>query len=177
MYKQYPHNPPHLFIPNSIYMITSGLINKKPILDTDYRKQLVCDILFQQTYRLGWILEAWAVLSNHYHFIARSPDNVYSMPELIRSIHSMSSVELNRMDLTPGRKLWHNYWDTCITDDASYKARLLYVHANPLKHKVVKDPLDYKFCSYQWFTSICEEAVKMEILSHSMDRLNIPEKF
>ena len=60
-----------------------------------------------------------------------------SLRDLVREIHSRTAIALNRHDATPGRKVWHNFWDTRLTHERSYFARLNYVHQNPVKHGLV----------------------------------------
>ena len=33
IYKVYPHNPPHYFVPNAIYMVTGSTLYKKALID------------------------------------------------------------------------------------------------------------------------------------------------
>jgi putative transposase len=79
-------------------------------------------------------LEAWAVFSNHYHFVAHNEADSVPLANLIRRLHSRSAVALNKLKNTPGRRVWFNYWDTQLTYQRSYLARLNYVHQNPVKH-------------------------------------------
>ena len=120
IYKTYPHNPPHYFVSNAIYMVTGSILHNKHSLVSNAHKSLVCKILFERAAHWGWDLEAWAVLKNHYHFIGRAPENALTLEKLIRQFHSKTAVELNKLDKALGRKVWYNYWDTCITLETSY---------------------------------------------------------
>jgi putative transposase len=149
IYKTYLHNPPHYFVPNAMYIVTGAILDRKHLLNDSNRKALILEILLERCAHWKWNLEAWAVLEDHYHFIARSPQNALTLETLIRQIHSKSAVELNKLDKALGRKVWHNYWDTCITLATSYYARLHYVHLNPVKHGLIENAIDYPFCSYR----------------------------
>ena len=50
-----------------------------------------------------------------------------------------------------GRKVWWNYWDTCIRSESDYYTRLRYVFWNPVKHGLVSAPEEYTFSNYQEF--------------------------
>jgi len=177
IYKTYPHNPPHYFVPNAMYIVTGAILYNKRLLTDDKRKSLVCEILFELAERWGWSLEAWAILENHYHFIARAPENALTLEKLIRQIHSKSAVELNKLDKTLGRKVWYNYWDTCITLETSYYARLHYVHLNPVKHGLVKNPEDYPFCSYRWFMEKTDDGFRETVMNQPIDRVDVFDDF
>ena len=70
----------------------------------------------------GWELEAWAAFSNHYHFIAHSPaagSEATSLSKMLATLHRRTAIWINRLDGTPGRKVWHNFWDTKLTFERS----------------------------------------------------------
>jgi putative transposase len=177
VYKTYQHNPPHYFVPNTMYIVTGSLLYNKRLLTDNKRKSLVCDILFERANHCGWDIEAWAVLENHYHFIARAPENALTLEKLIRQIHSKSAVELNKLDNTSGRKVWYNYWDTCITLETSYYARLHYVHLNPVKHRLTENAEDYLFCSYRWFLENADDDFQDAVMNQPIDRVDIFDDF
>ena len=151
IYRVYPHNPPHLFLPDVAYIITARMRNQKQVMDTAEKKAFFFRELVTQAESFHWQLEALAILGNHYHLVARSPEEAANLPDFIGTLHSQTAIEFNRRDGTLGRAIWCNYRDTCLTYERSYLARLHYVHTNPVKHGVVQDPLEYPFCSYRWF--------------------------
>jgi putative transposase len=177
IYKSYPHNPPHYFVPNAMYIVTGSMLYKKHVLMDDKRKALVLQILLERAAYWRWELEAWAILENHYHFISRAPENPLTLEKLIRQIHSKTAVELNKQDGTPGRKVWYNYWDTCITHETSYFARMHYVHLNPVKHGLVENAEDYPFCSYRWFLEKADDEFRESVMNQPIDRVEIEDDF
>ncbi len=176
IYKIYPHNPPHLFRPHAIYMVTGGTLYKKHYLNTDAKKVAFCDALFKQIQKFDWDLEAWAVLSNHYHFVAQAPGAAENLKRLIQAIHSISARSINALNGTPGRRVWYNYWDTCITHETSYLARLHYVHMNPAKHGITELKA-YPFCSYQWFVDNAAPAFSKRVFQQPYDKARIFDDF
>jgi putative transposase len=177
IYKTYSHNPPHYFVSNATYMVTGSTLYNKRLLTDDERKSLVLNILFERAAYFGWILEAWAVLKNHYHFIARAPENALTLAKLMRQFNSKTTVMLNKLDKQLGRQIWHNYWDTCITHETSYYARLHYVHLNPVKHGLVENAEDYPFCSYRWFLEKTDDGFQNAVIKQPFDRVNVFDDF
>ncbi len=176
IYKTYPHNPPHLFRPHAIYIVTGGTLYKKHYLNTDDKKANFCNTLFEQIQKFGWDLEAWAVLSNHYHFVAQAPKNADNLKSLIQSVHSISAKSINALNGTPGRQIWYNYWDTCITYETSYLARLHYVHTNPKKHGIAVLET-YQFCSYQWFIDNADPTFSKRVFQQPCDKVRVFDDF
>ena len=75
------HSPLHLFIPNSNYIITASTYNKEHIFLGDKYLSLLQDVLFQVIDSYDWELQAWALFSNHYHFIATAPNDAVQLKE------------------------------------------------------------------------------------------------
>jgi putative transposase len=74
---------------------------------------------------------------NYYHFIADSP-KPQTLRKLIRQLHSVTTIEINRIDASPDRNIWFQYWDSHLTFYKSYLARLSYVHQNAARHGLVR---------------------------------------
>ena len=148
VFKRYPHNPPHLFVDNTWYMITGATYKKKPLFASDGAKQLLLDITIDFYSRHNWQIKAWVILSNHYHLIAKSYLGK-DLPAIIRDVHGKSSKFLKRdFDLQFDR-CWWNYWDTCIRSERDYYKRLNYVYYNPIKQGLVENLKDYEWSSFQ----------------------------
>jgi putative transposase len=177
IYKVYPHNPPHYFVPNAMYIITGAILHKQHLLSEEKRKKLGLQTLFERAELLSWNLEAWAILNNHYHFIAQAPEDATTLEKIIRQIHSKTAIEINRQDSTAGRQVWHNYWDTCLTYERSFLARLHYIHMNPVKHGLVEDAMEYSFCSYRWFIEQGDDILNEQVFSQPIDKIKMFDDF
>ena len=174
---EHHHTPPHLFKPNCIYFVTGTTASKIPFLAADQAKENFQNTLFTRSRLLGWQLEAWAILDNHYHFVAHAPDDVSTLTRLIRVIHSTSANFINKLDKVQGRRIWYNYWDSCITSETSYLARLHYVNMNPVKHELVESPENYSFSSYRWFVQAAEPKFQQMVFSQPIDQINVQDNF
>jgi putative transposase len=177
IYKTYLRTPPHYFLLNAMYMVTGAIANKQNLLLENSRKEFLLQTLFERAGLLGWELQAWAVLHNHYHCIAQSPNDASTLTKLIRQFHSLTAIEFNKLDGTSGRQVWQNYWDTCLTYEKSYLARLHYVHMNPVKHGLVDNPMEYPFCSYRWFVEEGDDELKEMVFDQKIDKVNIIDDF
>lgn len=177
IFKVYLHTPPHYFIPDAMYMVTGAIVYSQHLLNEDRRKEFVLQALLERAAQLDWNIQAWAILNNHYHFVGEAPENAATLQKLIRQVHSITAIQLNRWDRTPGRQVWCNYWDSCLTYERSYLARLHYVHMNPVKHGLVKSAMDYPFCSYKWFVEQGSETLKQQVFAQPIDRVKVIDDF
>ena len=96
---------------------------------------------------------------------------------MIRALHGPLSEWVNKLDGTPGRKVWHNYWETLLTHPTSYFARLNYTHQNAVKHGLVKVAKDYPWCSAAWFERETSPALVKAIQRFKIDRVQVEDAF
>jgi len=151
-YKTAPHTPAHLFQEDALYMITASTYQKQPYINSNERKTQWRDAFFKACELYHWHIIAWVVLINHYHVILRSPEqNATNLPKLIASLHKFTARRWNIEDNKSGRKIWWNYWDTCLRTERDFETRLRYIFWNPVKHGLVSRPENYQFSNYQDF--------------------------
>lgn len=149
-FKKYEHNPPHVFIENCKYFITSSIFNKMRLLKRDETKLKLLEYIKKSVTNYNWKLEEWVILDNHYHLMLESDSRPESLSKIMAGIHRYSAIWIKKNVQIPLNqiKIWHNYWDKCLTYDSSYFSRLNYIWYNPVKHKYVDEPQMWKFGSY-----------------------------
>jgi len=72
--QNWPHSPPHKMIEPGMYMVTAGTYGKTRYFSDPERLNVLTSKLMEYATRYDWSLQAWAVLSNHYHFIGFASD-------------------------------------------------------------------------------------------------------
>jgi putative transposase len=172
----WPRAPLHRMEELGVYMVTSGTYGKAPMFAEGPRLKMLHDALLTLADARGWRLEAWAVFPNHYHFVGVAPGPGALRP-FLQELHSRTAIALNRHDATPGRKVWHNYWDSLITRERSYLARLQYVHQNPVRHGLVTSARFYGYGSAAWFERNATPAQVRTLANFELKRVNIPDDF
>jgi REP-associated tyrosine transposase len=173
----WPHGPAHWLFEPGLYIVTAGTYLKLPHLSSHARLDLLQKCLFQYARDFGWNLRAWAVLVNHYHFVAASPKDPTTLRKFLGKLHMKTAQQLNLWDNKPGRKVWFQFWDSHITYESSYLARLDYVHQNPVRHGVVPFAENYKWCSARWFAQNAPAAFVKTVRSVKFDQVNVPDDF
>jgi len=158
-------------------MVTCGTYLKRHHFRGADRLRLLSDCLLKWTAKYGWNLQAWAVFSNHYHLVALSPAEAETLRVLIGELHSETSRLANQWDATAGRQVWFQYWQTRLTYQKSYFARLSYVHRNAVHHKLVAEPSLYPWCSAGWFQRRATTSFYKTIMRFGIERLKVPDDF
>jgi putative transposase len=173
----WPHAPTHWLIERGTYIVTCGTYRKQHFLNVPEKLTLVRNLLLELAQRHNWKLQAWAVLSNHYHFVAASPDHPSTLTKMLSTLHTLSARDLNSMDDKPGRRIWYNYYDTRITYEKSWLARLKYVHHNPVHHGVVQNAELYEWCSAAWFARESPDAFVKTVNSFKIDQVKVYDDY
>ena len=175
--KNWPHAPVHRMDSDGIYIVTGSTLNKQRLFTTPPKLNLLEDQLLSLSKQYRWQLEAWAVFSNHYHFIARSLPDKGDLKRMLSHLHTTTAIELNQLDEVNGRRVWYNFWDTKLTYERSYLARLNYVHQNPVKHGLVPVANQYPWCSASWFERTASPAAIKTIYGFKIDKLRIDDDY
>ncbi|HYF37367.1 MAG TPA: hypothetical protein VD994_18850 [Prosthecobacter sp.] len=124
-------------------------------------------------------MEAWAVLMNHYHFVAHvgiGQDSAESLKAFLKHLHADVTRQVNRWDRVEGRKIWHNYRETLLTFPESYYARLNYTHNNAVHHGLVGRARDYEWCSAAGYEATCTRAWVETIGSFRYDQVAVDDE-
>ncbi len=161
-------------------MVTAATYNKVHHFKGRERLEVLHRGLLKVTQERDWRLEAWAVFSNHYHFIAHSPEGAGSSDSLrtmLGRLHEKTAKWINKLDGEPERKVWHNYWETRLTYEGSYRARLNYVHGNAVRHGLVLVANQYPWCSAGWFERVATPAQVQSIYALKTDQLRVGDDY
>ena len=176
----WPHAPTHQLSETGTYFVTAGTYLKTHHFQTPERLDVLQRGLLNVARDFSWSLEAWAVFSNHYHLVAHSPSDsagANSLSQMLGVLHTRTAEWVNRLDKTTGRKVWHNFWDTKLTYEKSYLARLNYVHQNAVKHGLVTMANQYPWCSAVWFEQNASPAMVRSIYRFKTDSLRVGDNF
>ena len=176
----WPHAPTHQLSERATYFVTAGTYLKQPHFRSRERLAVLHRGLLTVARDLDWQLEAWAVFSNHYHFVGKSPraePDATSLSPMLSELHTETAKWINRLDATPGRKVWHNFRETKLTYQKSYLARLNYTHQNAVKHRLVLVANQYPWCSAAWFERTASTVMVKSIYRFGTDRLDVADEF
>jgi putative transposase len=176
----WPHAPQHRLSARGTYFVTVGTYLKEHHFRGEQRLAVLHRGLLTVCRDASWRLEAWAVFSNHYHFVAHSPetaDDAKSLGRMLGLLHEKTAKWINKLDKAQGRKIWHNFWDTRLTYEKSYLARLRYVHQNAVHHRLVPVANQYPWCSAAWFERTATAAQVKTIYNFKIDQLQVSDEY
>src|SRR2546425_1074938 len=100
----WPHAPTHQLSVRGTYFVTAGTCLKAHHFRGAERLRVLHRGLLTVARDFGWQLKAWAVFSNHYHFVAHSPpteEDATSLGPMLGQLHERTAKWLNRLDAAP----------------------------------------------------------------------------
>ncbi len=174
---RWPHAPLHRLGTSGTYIVTAGTYQKAHVLATRRHLALVQDHLLDLPEATGWHLQAWALFSNHYHVVVSADHQVQPLAAVLANFHRRTATELNCLDNAPARRVWFQYWDTELTFQRSYLARLKYVMYNPVHHSLVHEAREYEWCSANWFAQTVGTAFQRTVSSFGLARITVQDDF
>ena len=173
----WPHAPRHFFEGADTFIVTASTLHHAHHFRDNARLELLQNSLFELSAKYSWQLHAWALFSNHYHFVAQTNDDPGSLRTLLRHFHANTAREINKLDHASGRQVWFQYWDTRLTFEKSYLARLRYTQENAVRHKLVEDARAYPYCSAAWFEKTATTKLKASVAACHTDKLNLQDDY
>jgi putative transposase len=128
----------------NFYFITNVTFDRAPIL-TENASLLTRAIESART-KASFELLAWVIMPDHFHFVI-GPSS-WDISKLLQAIKmSFGVLYRNRDGMTSGRVWQNRFWDHIIRDQEDLNRHIDYVHYNPVKHRLVLSPFDWKWSS------------------------------
>ena len=175
--RNWPHAPLHRLSDQGTYLLTAGTYRKAHHFAAAERRDYLEATLLTAAKEADWQLEAWAVFSNHYHFVGHAQPGCAALAGWIAELHQQTATYINELDGVVERQVWFNYRETQLTFETSYLARLNYVHQNAVKHGLVRVPNQYRWCSAAWFERTASAAQVRTIYGFKIDQIKVPDDF
>jgi putative transposase len=152
------HSPVHVQSAHTdMYHITAACYEHQPIIgQSDSRLQFFLEALLDAVSPTP--VRAWAVLPNHYHLLASSPD-ILAVLKRLGLLHGQTSFLWNGEDGTRGRKVWCKSMETAMKSERHTCVAMNYIHNNPVKHGVCEKWQAWPYSSAgAWLETVGREA-------------------
>ena len=140
------HQPAHIELDNTLYLLTAACYKHGAYIDTAERRNTVRNMLLDELDQHGCRVYAWVVVPNHYHVLVQV-SRFADLPIVFRRIHGRTARIWNLEDDAAGRKVWYRYTDRVIRSERHYWTTVNYIHFNPVKHGLVDSPYGWEWSS------------------------------
>ena len=106
----WPNAPLHRLTEGGVYFLTASTYLRQHHFRGKARLAVLHRGLLTVARDFGWHFEAWAVFSNHYHFVAHSPQaGAENLSVMLGRLHEKTAKWVNKLDAAPGRQVWFNF--------------------------------------------------------------------
>jgi REP element-mobilizing transposase RayT len=134
---------------NAFYHITSRGNERKAIFRTTKDREKFLNYLESAHDRYGAIIHVYCLMENHYHLLLETPRG-----NLSQILHHINGAYTTYFNMRHGRSghLFQGRFKAILVEKDSYGQELSrYIHLNPVRAGLVKNPLGYRWSSYQYF--------------------------
>jgi len=134
----------------AFYHITSRGNQRERIFFEDKDREMLLEILKRTKERYGYLLHAYVLMDNHYHFLIET--SKANISQTMQNINTSYTVYMNRKYKRSGH-LFQGRFKGIIVDKDEYLVTLSrYIHLNPVRAGIVQRPVDYRWTSYRSYS-------------------------
>ena len=140
-----------VWYPGATYHVMSRG-NRKTVLykDTsDYLRFLECIVMAKEQF--GFKIHSICLMTNHFHMSVETHDK--ELWKIMQKILHPYSMDFNHRYNFTGH-LFESRYNACLIEDDRYFLEVSrYIHLNPVKAMMVREPLAYEYSSYGMFVN------------------------
>lgn len=138
-----------VWFPGAKYHITSRGLRKSPLFYDDYDRNKYLDLLKEAIEQYPFHLQAYCLMTNHIHLQIESIETTPS--QILKLLHTKYAKYFNKRYDFSGHVFESRYGSELITA-IDYELEVnRYIHLNPVKANLVKNPEDYRWSSYRTY--------------------------
>jgi putative transposase len=135
--------------PGALYHVISRGNQRQKIFRQDKDRSHYLDLLSRYQNRYDFRLYAYVLMSNHVHLLVEVGE--VALAKVMQGLQQSYALYFNREYGVVGH-LFHGRYKDILCDRDSYLLELVrYIHLNPVRSKLVKDPADYPWSSHRLY--------------------------
>lgn len=136
------------YIPEAIYFVTCVTYRRKKLFALSENICLFWEITKNLKKIHPYKLYAHVLIPDHFHFlILPLQDNISVVMQSLKDNFSRQYKKVHR--IKANIRVWqYRFWDHVIRNQNDFNSHFDYIHYNPVKHRIVGKPEDFKQSSY-----------------------------
>ena len=138
--------PLRITFPGAFYHVTSRGNERRSIFQSGRDFERFAGYLESATERYGAVVHCFCLMANHYHLLLETP-----RANLEAILHHLNTGYTDYFNIKRGRSghLFQGRYKAILVEKDSYALELSrYIHLNPVRAQIVKDPSEYTWSSY-----------------------------
>lgn len=142
--------PLRIFIPGYAYHIIARGNERKDIFRDDEDRKKILQIMEEAKEKYQFIVFAYVLMSNHYHFLAEI--KMPNMSQAMQFINTSYGIYFNRKYKRSGHFLQGRFQAIIVEHGQDLKFVMAYIHLNPARAGMVEKLIDYRWSSHRQYT-------------------------
>lgn len=138
--------PLRLEFAGALYHITSRGDRREAIYRDIEDRQQWLEVLSQVCERFNWVIHGYCQMTNHYHLLTETVDG--NLSRGMRQLNGFYTQKLNRRHNESGHLFQGRYKAILVQKDSHLLELTRYVVLNPVRAKMVMEPEDWVWSSY-----------------------------
>jgi putative transposase len=163
---------PRPFYPSGIYHVYNRSSQKMPLfreLD-DYERLIFKAITYKKLFPVEVL--SYCLMPNHFHFLVREPiptrqkdfikkyqrEDYFRLSNISKFFHALSTAYAKYFGIKykfAGSVFGQPFRAKQVADDGYLQTIIAYIHDNPVRAKLVKNPVEWPHSSYAGLTNAC----------------------
>ena len=132
---------------NALYHVTSRGDGQEDIYMDDDDRLNYLGVLAEVCERYNWVLQAYCLMSNHYHLLIETPDS--NLSKGMRQLNGVYTQRFNRKHQRVGHIFQGRYKAILVEKDAYLLELARYIVLNPVRAQMVRSAKDWPWSSYR----------------------------
>jgi len=140
---------PRVFVEGALYHVYNRFARGEGVFGDPEEAIDFVERLREVKTRDGFVIFAWALLTNHYHIALRA--SAVPLSRTMQFLQCGFSRDFNRRWRRTG-PLWQSRYKAKLIDESEYLPRVIhYIHLNPVRAGLTEDPSKYTFSGHREF--------------------------
>ena len=141
--------PLRIIFPGAFYHITARGNERKAVFKSMRDREKYLEYLETASERYNAVIHAFCMMDNHYHLLLETPSG--NLSQIMRHINGAYTTYFNVKRARSGHLFQGRYKAILVERDEYAKELSRYIHLNPVRAKLVEEPEDYVWSSYNFY--------------------------
>jgi len=135
----------------AIYHITARGNNQQKIFLDDSDRRFFVDLMGRAAIRFNLDIFAFCLMSNHFHLFLRTAEA--NLSKAMQWLNGVYTSYFNWRHQRAGHLLQGRYKSVLVVDETHWLHLSMYVHLNPVRAHIVRNPIEYAWSSFRDYVS------------------------
>ena len=136
-----------LYLPNHVYHLRTSTIDHRPLLADAVCQQIILTDLLHYRQALGFKLLGFVIMPDHVHLLV-IPGPRADISQIMACLKRHTARAINRHLRRKGSVWRKEFFDHVIRSEEGLRELIDYLHANPVRRRLVDTPEEYVYSSW-----------------------------